>query len=110
MLSALYHWDLPQVLEDKGGWVNRDSIEWFGEYAEKMFRAFGDVVPMWATINEPIATYVGYALGAFAPGHTNEGWGNQARHNILVALRRSVPSDLRTPGSVWSSTSGSVMR
>ena len=87
---TLYHWDLPQVLEDKGGWVNRDSIEWFGEYAEKMFRAFGDVVPMWATINEPIATYVGYALGAFAPGHTNEVWGNQARHNILVAHGKGV--------------------
>lgn len=87
---TLYHWDLPQVLEDRGGWVNRDSIEWFGEYADKMFRAFGDVVPMWATINEPIATYVGYALGGFAPGHTNEVWGNQARHNILVAHGKAV--------------------
>lgn len=87
---TLYHWDLPQILEDKGGWVNRDSIEWFGEYADKMFRAFGDIVPMWSTINEPIATYVGYAIGAFAPGHKNEKWGNQARHNILVAHGKAV--------------------
>ena len=87
---TLYHWDLPQVLEEKGGWVNRDCIEWFGEYADKMFRAYGDIVPMWATVNEPIATYVGYALGGFAPGHTNEAWGNQARHNILVAHGKGV--------------------
>ena len=87
---TLYHWDLPQVLEDRGGWVNRDSIEWFGEYADKMFRAFGDVVPMWSTVNEPIATYVGYAHGGFAPGYTNESWGNQARHNILVAHGKGV--------------------
>ena len=87
---TLYHWDLPQVLEEKGGWANRDSIEWFGEYAHKMFTAFGDVVPMWSTINEPIATYVGYALGAFAPGHTDEKLGNQARHNILVAHGKGV--------------------
>lgn len=87
---TLYHWDLPQVLEDKGGWVNRDSIEWFGEYADKMFAAYGDIVPMWATVNEPIATYVGYALGGFAPGYTNESWGNQARHNILVAHGKGV--------------------
>ncbi len=87
---TLYHWDLPQVLEDRGGWVNRDSIEWFGEYADKMFRAFSDIVPMWSTINEPIATYVGYAHGGFAPGYTNEVWGNQARHNILVAHGKGV--------------------
>ncbi len=87
---TLYHWDLPQVLEDRGGWVNRDSIDWFGEYADKMFRAFSDVVPMWSTINEPIATYVGYAHGGFAPGYTNESWGNQARHNILVAHGKAV--------------------
>lgn len=87
---TLYHWDLPQVLEEKGGWINRDVIDWFGEYAEKMFRAFSDVVPLWATINEPIATYVGYAQGGFAPGYTNEKWGNQARHNILVAHGKGV--------------------
>ena len=87
---TLYHWDLPQALEEKGGWVNRDSIDWFGEYAAKMFRELGDMVPMWSTINEPIATYVGYALGAFAPGYKNEKWGNQARHNILVAHGRGV--------------------
>ena len=87
---TLYHWDLPQVLEERGGWKNRDSIEWFGEYADKMFRTFGDVVPMWSTINEPIATYVGYSKGTFAPGHTNEAWGNQARHNILVAHGKGV--------------------
>lgn len=87
---TLYHWDLPQALEDRGGWVNRDSIEWFGEYADKMFTAFGDIVPMWSTVNEPIATYVGYACGGFAPGYTNEKWGNQARHNILVAHGKGV--------------------
>ena len=87
---TLYHWDLPQALEEKGGWVNRDVIGWFGEYADKMFSAFGNIVPMWSTVNEPIATYVGYALGGFAPGHRNEKWGNQARHNILVAHGKGV--------------------
>lgn len=87
---TLYHWDLPQVLEDKGGWANRDVIEWYGEYAYNMFRELGDSVTMWATINEPIATYVGYGLGAFAPGHLNEALGNQARHNILVAHGKGV--------------------
>ena len=82
---TLYHWDLPQALEDKNGWVNRDTIGYFSEYAYKMFELFGDTVPLWSTINEPIATYVGYALGAFAPGRHNEKEGNQARHNILVA-------------------------
>ncbi len=82
---TLYHWDLPQALEERGGWKNRDVIGWFEEYADKMFRLYGDIVPMWSTINEPIATYVGYAHGGFAPGYTVEQWGNMARHNILVA-------------------------
>ncbi len=82
---TLYHWDLPQTLEDRGGWKNREVIDWFAEYADKMFRLYGDIVPLWSTINEPIATYVGYAHGGFAPGYTNEQWGNMARHNILVA-------------------------
>lgn len=87
---TLYHWDLPQILEDKGGWKNRDAIEWFGEYAYNMYRELGDMVPMWATVNEPIATYIGYGCGGFAPGHTNKLWGNQARHNLLVAHGKAV--------------------
>lgn len=82
---TLYHWDLPQTLQERGGWANRDVIGWFSEYASKMFDIFGDTVPLWATVNEPIATYVGYALGGFAPGLTDERLGNQARHNELVA-------------------------
>lgn len=87
---TLYHWDLPQALEDKNGWVNRDTIKYFAGYASKMFELYGDVVPLWSTVNEPIATYVGYALGGFAPGRTNEKEGNQARHNILVAHGAAV--------------------
>lgn len=64
---TLYHWDLPQSLEDLDGWRNRDIVGWFGEYAEKMFRNFGDIIPMWSTVNEPIATYVGYAHGDLLP-------------------------------------------
>lgn len=87
---TLYHWDLPQKLEEKGGWVNRDCPYWFAEYADKMFRAFGDTVPYWVTINEPIATYVGYGLGFFAPGHKDKAWGNQARHNVMTASGTGV--------------------
>ena len=87
---TLYHWDLPQILEEKGGWVNRDSQYWFSEYADKMFRAYGDIVPYWATVNEPIATYVGYGQGWFAPGHSDRLWGNQARHNVMTASGAGV--------------------
>ena len=87
---TLYHWDLPQALESRGGWVNRDSVYWFQEYAANMFRAFGDIVPTWVTINEPIATYVGYGEGFFAPGYRNKRWGNQARHNVMTASGAGV--------------------
>lgn len=66
---TLYHWDLPQVLEDKGGWVNRDITSWFGEYADKTTRIFGDKVKDWIVLNEPMAfTGFGYMLGYHAPG------------------------------------------
>lgn len=91
---TLYHWDLPQALENRGGWMNRDSKYWFQEYAANMFRLFGDIVPTWVTVNEPIAAYVGYGQGFFAPGYANRRWGNQARHNVMTAhgagVRRSA--------------------
>lgn len=88
--ATLYHWDLPYELECKGGWLNRDCAKWFGEYASEMFRLFGDVIPIWSTINEPIAMYVGYALGIFAPGKKLDKFGKQANHNILLAYGEGV--------------------
>lgn len=88
--ATLYHWDLPQNLEEKGGWLNRDIVEWYGEYASALFREFGDSIPMWATINEPIATYVGYAQGIFAPGYASEAMGRQANHHVLLAHGEGV--------------------
>jgi len=87
---TLYHWDLPQALEERGGWVNRDVANWFGEYASTVFDAYGDRVPLWATLNEPISIWVGYGLGWFAPGRSDEKAGRQATHNALLAHGRAV--------------------
>lgn len=88
--ATLYHWDLPQGAEDRGGWLNRDCTEWFADYAELIFRRFSDRIPYFATLNEPIAIYVGYALGAFAPGKKLDKFGKQASHNALLAHGRAV--------------------
>lgn len=67
-----YHWDLPQTLEDKGGWSNRDSIQWFEEFVDVSTKAFGDRVKNWMVFNEPMAfTMLGYMLGWHAPGKVN---------------------------------------
>ncbi len=66
---TLYHWDLPQILEDKGGWANRDILNWFGEYVEFCSKEYGDKVKNWMILNEPMAfTGLGYMLGVHAPG------------------------------------------
>lgn len=88
--ATLYHWDLPWELERKGGWLNRECVEWYGEYASFMFREFGNQIPLWVTFNEPIATYVGYGLGGFAPGRIGEGYGRQANHHVLLAHGEGV--------------------
>ena len=88
--ATIYHWDLPYELEREGGWLNRDTVNWYGEYASILFRAFGNDIPLWTTINEPIATYVGYASGIFAPGRKNETFGRQANHHILLAHGKGV--------------------
>lgn len=88
--ATVYHWDLPQALEELGGWLNRDVVQWYGEYASVLFKEFGDVIPLWATINEPIATYVGYGLGWFAPGGKSEQNGRQANHHVLLAHGEGV--------------------
>lgn len=66
---TLYHWDLPQALEDRGGWTNRDVVDWFSEYTHLAARSFGDRVQNWMVLNEPFAfTTLGYMLGWHAPG------------------------------------------
>ena len=66
---TLYHWDMPQLLEDKGGWVNRDVIGWFDEYSMLCAKSFGDRVKNWMIFNEPTSFLVGgYLVGMHAPG------------------------------------------
>ncbi|WP_298474389.1 GH1 family beta-glucosidase [uncultured Maribacter sp.] len=66
---TLYHWDLPQVLEEQGGWVNRKILEWFKEYVTVCATSFGDRVKNWMVLNEPMVfTGAGYFLGVHAPG------------------------------------------
>jgi beta-glucosidase len=66
---TLYHWDLPQVLQNQGGWMNRSSVSWFSEYAELVTKTYGNKVKNWMVFNEPSAfTALGYLIGYHAPG------------------------------------------
>ena len=83
---TLYHWDLPQELEDAGGWPNRDTAYRFADYAERMARELGDRVKIWATLNEPwCAAYLGYGSGVHAPGRTNPAEALAAVHHLNLA-------------------------
>lgn len=85
-LVTLYHWDLPQHLEDAGGWTNRATAEAFARYAEAMFREFGDLVHAWMTLNEPwCAAFLGYASGVHAPGIKDGGKALAAAHHLNLA-------------------------
>jgi len=85
-MATLYHWDLPQALEDQGGWTSRDVANRFGDYAEAVFDALADRVPLWLTFNEPaMFTWMGYALGAHAPGRSDVAGALRAAHNVLRA-------------------------
>jgi beta-glucosidase len=83
---TLYHWDLPEALDDRGGWLNRDVASWFADYARVMFAALDDRVEMWATLNEPwVVTDGGYLHGALAPGHRNLFEAPIASHHLLLS-------------------------
>jgi beta-glucosidase len=82
--ATLYHWDLPAALEDRGGWAAPDMPHWFAEYARTMFRALGDRVPQWATINEPWVVFDnGYVSGIHAPGRCDWDEAGQVSLNLL---------------------------
>src|SRR5512143_2112959 len=85
-MATLFHWDLPAALEDRGGWLNRDSAGWFSEYAGRVVQTLGDRVELWATLNEPwVVTDGGYLHGTLAPGHRNLYETPLASHNLLRA-------------------------
>ena len=82
---TLFHWDLPQALEDVGGWANRDTSERLAELAQIMAEALGDGCRMWITLNEPqVVVHQGYRIGVHAPGHTDEALAAAATHHLLL--------------------------
>ena len=90
--GTLYHWDLPQVLEDKGGWVNRDTAHAFADYAEVVAKRLGDRVASYATLNEPwCSAYLGYGNGHHAPGYSDPKMSLAATHHLLLAHGLALP-------------------
>jgi beta-glucosidase len=91
-VATIYHWDLPQWAYDKGGgWLNRDSVKWYLEYASKLFEELGDVVPLWITHNEPwCSSILSYGIGEHAPGHKNYREALIAAHHILLSHGEAV--------------------
>ncbi|MEW1902636.1 GH1 family beta-glucosidase [Streptomyces sp. NPDC086147] len=100
---TLYHWDLPQELEDAGGWPERSTAERFAEYAGIVADAVGDRVSRWTTLNEPwCSAFLGYGSGVHAPGRTDPVAALRAAHHLnlghglaVQALRAALPADRR---------------
>ena len=96
---TLYHWDLPQALEEEGGWANRETARLFAAYAAVMHEALGDRVRIWTTLNEPwCSAFLGYAAGVHAPGRQEPAAALAAAHHLLLGhglavaeLRRRDP-------------------
>ncbi|GAA3399114.1 GH1 family beta-glucosidase [Streptomyces roseoviridis] len=99
-VATLYHWDLPQELEDAGGWPQRETAQRFGAYAALVAEALGDRVATWTTLNEPwCAAFLGYGSGVHAPGRTSALASLRAAHHLNLAhglaaraLRAALPA------------------
>ena len=89
---TLYHWDLPQALQDEGGWLNRRIVERFVHYTEIVAKRLGDRVKNWITINEPwVVCHLGYGIGEHAPGIKSIRHSLLAAHHVLLAHGTVVP-------------------
>jgi len=98
---TLYHWDLPQALEDRGGWAKRDTALYFAEYARVLIRQFADRVSQWITLEEPYNMVTqGYLTGRHAPGQRDTGTAFHVLHNVLLGHGLAVQAmrdSARTP-------------
>ncbi|WP_046470602.1 GH1 family beta-glucosidase [Allosalinactinospora lopnorensis] len=95
---TLYHWDLPQPLEDAGGWPARDTALRFADYAETVYGRLGDRVGTWCTVNEPwVIAFLGYASGEHAPGRREPASALAAVHHLLLAHGLAAAA-IRDPG------------
>lgn len=89
---TLYHWDLPQFIEDDGGWLNRDTAFRFRDYADHVTKELGSRVYSWATLNEPFCSaFLGYESGVHAPGFRDSALARTAAHNLLLAHGLAMP-------------------
>lgn len=96
---TLYHWDLPQSLEDAGGWTHRDTAHRFVDYALAAHEVLGDRVPVWTTLNEPwCSAFLGYTSGEHAPGRQEGAAGLVAAHHLLLAHGMATEA-LRSTGT-----------
>ena len=98
---TLYHWDLPQALQDAGGWPSRDTIEAFVEYADVVSAALGDRVKNWITNNEPwCVSILSHQIGEHAPGWQDTAAALRAAHHVLLSHGQAVPViRANSPGS-----------
>ena len=89
--ATLYHWDLPQTLQDRGGWLNPESVGWFADYASQAKHHLGDLISLWSTLNEPWCTaFLGHSAGEHAPGMTDPGSSFVAAHHLMLAHHEAV--------------------
>ncbi|HTZ07185.1 MAG TPA: GH1 family beta-glucosidase [Gaiellaceae bacterium] len=89
--ATLFHWDTPQVLEDRGGWPSREIVGAFSEYVEAVAERLGDRVKHWITHNEPwVVSWIGYGWGHHAPGRTSEPDALATAHHLLLSHGRAV--------------------
>ncbi|WP_404455438.1 beta-glucosidase [Virgibacillus necropolis] len=90
-MCTLYHWDLPQALQDKGGWNNRETVEAFANYSEYMFKEFSGKIKSWITINEPwCASFLSNFMGIHAPGNQDPQLATTISHHLLLAHGKAV--------------------
>ena len=90
--ATLYHWDLPQALEDEGGWRSRETAFAFSEYADVLSRSLGDRIKHWITHNEPsVAAFSGYQYGDHAPGVKDLKAALRVSHHLLLSHGLAVP-------------------